>query len=156
MAELDPYAVLGVAPCASDARIQEAYRALAKRHHPDLNPGDAAAEQRFKEVAAAHALLSPASARARFDAAAAERARGAGRFLDEAQGPSPALTLLTLLTLLFLLAVIIYDKLRHPDPPEGGHGALYLILVLVPFFALMYGICRSVMAWAALRGARNE
>lgn len=151
MADQDPYKVLGVGSSASEATIHAAYLALAKRHHPDLNPGDGAAERRFKEVAAAYALLSPAPARARYDALATDRARGEGAFLDEPQGPSPALTLLTLLTLLFLLAVIVYDKLQRSGAPADEHGELYLILVLVPFFALMYGICRSVMAWASQR-----
>ena len=48
MSERDPYAVLGVAPEADAGAIREAYRRLAKRHHPDLNPGDAEAERRFK------------------------------------------------------------------------------------------------------------
>jgi DnaJ-class molecular chaperone len=74
----DSYAALGVPKTASQADIQSAYRALAKRHHPDLNPGKPAAEARFKEVAAANALLSNPEKRARFDrgeidAAGAER-----------------------------------------------------------------------------------
>lgn len=74
----DPYAALGVSKTASQAEIQAAYRALAKRHHPDLNPGKPAAEARFKEVSAANALLSNPDKRARFDrgeidAAGAER-----------------------------------------------------------------------------------
>ena len=63
-----PYEVLGVAATASDAEIQSAYRKLAKKLHPDLNPGDKAAEERFKEVAAAYDLLSDADKRKRFDA----------------------------------------------------------------------------------------
>ncbi|MCA3261819.1 MAG: DnaJ domain-containing protein [Telmatospirillum sp.] len=63
----DPYAALGVPKTASQAEIQSAYRTLAKRHHPDLNPGKPAAEARFKEISAANALLSNAEKRARFD-----------------------------------------------------------------------------------------
>lgn len=63
-----PYEVLGVAATASAAEIQSAYRKLAKKLHPDLNPGDKAAEERFKEVAAAYDLLSDADKRKRFDA----------------------------------------------------------------------------------------
>jgi len=63
----DPYAALGVSKTASQAEIQSAYRALAKRHHPDLNPGKPAAEVRFKAVSAANALLSNPEKRARFD-----------------------------------------------------------------------------------------
>jgi DnaJ-class molecular chaperone len=64
----NPYEVLGVAPTASSADIQKAYRELAKKLHPDLNPGDKVAEDRFKEVAGAYDLLSDAEKRKRFDA----------------------------------------------------------------------------------------
>ena len=64
----NPYDVLGVAPTTSDADIQKAYRKLAKRLHPDLNPGDKAAEEKFKEVTGAYDLLSDADKRRRFDA----------------------------------------------------------------------------------------
>jgi len=66
MAE-DPYKVLGVAKTASEAEIRDAYRKLAKKHHPDLNPGNKAAEERFKTISAAHGLLSDAEQKARFD-----------------------------------------------------------------------------------------
>src|SRR5712671_3424939 len=59
---------LGVAPTASSADIQMAYRKLAKKLHPDLNPGDKTAEDKFKEVAGAYDLLSDAEKRKRFDA----------------------------------------------------------------------------------------
>lgn len=63
----NPYEVLGVASTATAAEIQSAYRKLAKKLHPDLNPGDKNAEDRFKEVAAAYDLLSDADKRKRFD-----------------------------------------------------------------------------------------
>ena len=63
----DPYETLGVARTASQDDISRAYRKLAKQHHPDLNPGDAAAEERFKEVVGANELLSDPEQRARFD-----------------------------------------------------------------------------------------
>jgi DnaJ-class molecular chaperone len=63
----NPYDVLGVSAGASDDDIRAAFRRLAKEHHPDKNPGDAGAEERFKEVNAAYALLSDPVARGRFD-----------------------------------------------------------------------------------------
>ena len=63
----NPYDVLGIPRDADSAAIRKAYRALAKRHHPDLNPGDAAAEATFKSVSAAHDLLSDPDKRAAFD-----------------------------------------------------------------------------------------
>ncbi|WP_137390903.1 DnaJ C-terminal domain-containing protein [Rhodoligotrophos defluvii] len=67
MTAADPYKILGVARDASDKDIQKAYRALAKKHHPDLNPGDAEAEKRFKEISVAYDLLSDPEKRARYD-----------------------------------------------------------------------------------------
>lgn len=64
----DPYATLGVARTATDQELQRAYRKLAKTLHPDLNPGNKDAEDRFKEVAAAYDLLRDAEKRRRFDA----------------------------------------------------------------------------------------
>lgn len=64
----NPYETLDVAPSASADEIQKAYRKLAKKLHPDLNPGDKAAEERFKEVAGAYDLLSDPEKRKRFDA----------------------------------------------------------------------------------------
>jgi DnaJ-class molecular chaperone len=64
----DPYEILGVAKTASADDIRKAYRKLAKKLHPDLNPGDKRAEEQFKEVAAANDLLSDPDKRRRFDA----------------------------------------------------------------------------------------
>jgi DnaJ-class molecular chaperone len=63
----NPYEVLGVAPTATPGEIQTAYRKLAKTLHPDLNPGDKSAEDKFKEVAGAYDLLGDAEKRKRFD-----------------------------------------------------------------------------------------
>ena len=50
----DPYKVLGVSPSATDEEVTQAYRKMAKRYHPDLNPGDKNAEQKMKEINAAY------------------------------------------------------------------------------------------------------
>jgi DnaJ-class molecular chaperone len=63
----DPYRVLNVPRSADQAAIKQAYRKLAKTLHPDRNPGNAGAEQRFKEVTQAYQLLSDPAKRARFD-----------------------------------------------------------------------------------------
>ena len=63
----DPYQVLGIKRDATDKQIRSAFLKLAKTTHPDLNPGDAKAEERFKAVNAAHDLLSDPERRAQFD-----------------------------------------------------------------------------------------
>ncbi len=63
----DPYEVLGVQKTASAAAIRAAYRKLAKRHHPDLNPGKSDSAERFKEINAANDILSDPEKRARYD-----------------------------------------------------------------------------------------
>jgi DnaJ-class molecular chaperone len=63
----DPYEVLGVKREATAEEIRSAYRKLAKTSHPDLHPGDKQAEERFKEISAAHELLSDGEKRAQYD-----------------------------------------------------------------------------------------
>jgi DnaJ-class molecular chaperone len=63
----DPYKILGVARDASADDLKKAYRKLAKKLHPDLNPGDNTVEQRFKEVSQAYGILGDADKRKRFD-----------------------------------------------------------------------------------------
>ncbi|GAA3675624.1 DnaJ C-terminal domain-containing protein [Arthrobacter ginkgonis] len=83
-AEKDFYAILGVSKDASDADIKKAYRKLARKYHPDTNQGDAAAEQKFKDITEAHAVLSDSEERQQYDAI---RAMGSGaRFSAGGQG----------------------------------------------------------------------
>ncbi|MDB5365337.1 MAG: molecular chaperone DnaJ [Rhodospirillales bacterium] len=88
----DPYEVLGVAKKATADQIRAAYRKLAKANHPDLHPGDKAAEARFKDASAANNLLSDPDKRARYDrgeidAAGNEQApRGGGFYRDFGDG----------------------------------------------------------------------
>jgi len=64
----DPYQTLGVAKTATEAEIRKAYKKLAKKHHPDLNPGNKEAEEMFKDISAAYTLLSDPEKRRAFDA----------------------------------------------------------------------------------------
>jgi DnaJ-class molecular chaperone len=64
----DPYKALGVGREASQAEVQKAYRRLAKKLHPDINPGNSQAEAQFKVIAAAYDVLGDAAKRKRFDA----------------------------------------------------------------------------------------
>jgi DnaJ-class molecular chaperone len=66
----DPYQVLGVARNASEADIKKAFRALAKKHHPDKHAGEAAAQKKFQEISAAYDILGDKDKRAQFDAGA--------------------------------------------------------------------------------------
>ena len=81
----DYYAILGVDRKASDKEIKQAYRKLARRHHPDVNPGDKQAEARFKEINEAYEVLSDAEKRRRYD----QGGQGAPFFSDLFSGGGP-------------------------------------------------------------------
>ena len=83
MSKRDYYEILEVSRTASDGEIKSAYRRLALKFHPDRNPGDAVAEERFKEAAEAYAVLADTDKRARYDRfghAGVSSAAGAGGF----------------------------------------------------------------------------
>ena len=63
----DIYEVLGVGRSASEQEIKQAYRKLARQYHPDVNPGDRGAEEKFKEVTDAYDVLGDPEKRARYD-----------------------------------------------------------------------------------------
>jgi molecular chaperone DnaJ len=67
MANKDYYQILGVSRNASEKEIKQAYRRLARKHHPDLNPGDKSAEAKFKEINAAYEVLSNPEKRKKYD-----------------------------------------------------------------------------------------
>lgn len=78
MAKRDYYEVLGVSRDAGEAEIKKAYRRLAMEYHPDRNPGDKAAEEKFKEAAEAYEVLSDPDKRARYDRFGFEGVRQTG------------------------------------------------------------------------------
>lgn len=74
--EKDFYEILGVSKDVSDAELKKTYRSLARKYHPDANPGDQAAEARFKEISEAYTVLSDKDQRAEYDQIRAMRAGG--------------------------------------------------------------------------------
>ena len=78
MAARDFYAILGVSRDADDGELKKAYRNLARAHHPDKNPGDKKAEERFKEISEAYAVLSDPDKRAHYDRFGTAPGAGAG------------------------------------------------------------------------------
>ena len=80
----DYYEVLGVSKDASEADLKKAYRQLAKKYHPDMNPGDEAAAEKFKEASEAYSVLSDAEKRKQYDqfGFAAFEQGGAGGYQD--------------------------------------------------------------------------
>ena len=83
----DFYKILGVSKDVSDAELKKVYRKLSRQHHPDVNPGDAAAEAKFKEISEAYSVLSDPEQRKEYDAV---RAMGGGaRFTGGPGGGFP-------------------------------------------------------------------
>ena len=74
----NPYTLLGVSKNAAQDEIKQAYRKLARKMHPDLNPNDPKAEDKFKEISAAYDILSDPEKRRRYDAGEIDE-KGKGR-----------------------------------------------------------------------------
>ena len=89
MAKRDYYEVLGIGKNADAKEIKKAYRKLAKKYHPDMNPGDKNAEQKFKEITEAYNILSDDEKKKLYDQygfAAFEEGAGAGGAYGGGQG----------------------------------------------------------------------
>ena len=80
MAKRDYYDILGISKGASAAEIKKAYRKMAVKYHPDKNPDDKAAEEKFKEAAEAYEVLSDPDKKARFDQFGHQAFEGGGGF----------------------------------------------------------------------------
>jgi len=86
----DYYSTLGVAKTATEKEIKTAYRKMARKHHPDVNPGDKAAETRFKDLSEAYEVLGDPAKRKKYDELGANwrmyEQAGAGQGGDHRQG----------------------------------------------------------------------
>ena len=80
MAKEDYYDILGISKGASASEIKKAYRKMALKYHPDKNPDDTAAEEKFKQAAEAYEVLSDADKKARYDQFGHQAFEGAGGF----------------------------------------------------------------------------
>lgn len=118
----NPYTVLGVERTATAEEIRTAYRRLALQHHPDRNPGDATAEERFKAVSQAYATLRDPEARARLDRYGSEAARPNFETVDWQT--------------VFREADVQVNWDRHQGMPRTGNGVFDVL------FGMMTGMMR--------------
>ena len=135
----DYYEVLGVDKNADDATLKKAYRKLAKKYHPDVNPGDKEAEAKFKEATEAYSVLSDADKRRQYDQfghAAFENGGGggAGGFSFSLQAhvvPDELIQLRLASGYLLIGQACRRVECRRPEP-AGSPVILEIVLQLVP------------------------
>jgi len=83
----DYYKVMGISSTATEEDIKKTYRKLARQYHPDLNPGDKAAEERFKEIGEAYEVLSDPERRAEYDGRQAATGAASGSAARKLSSP---------------------------------------------------------------------
>jgi curved DNA-binding protein CbpA len=167
MAERNPYEVLGVAREASQEEIHDTYRRLAKRYHPDLNGGDKEAELRFKEISAAHELLSHPPARERFDrggdsAASDPSDADYGRFYHGASDADARMRRPMAMATLALLIIFAFGYFAESgmmakwDEPNWPNSLAVLLLLGFSVTMLMAGFIRWILDRTERRAERAE
>jgi curved DNA-binding protein CbpA len=165
MAEHNPYEVLDLAPTASNEEIHDAYRRLAKRWHPDVNAGDEAAARRFKEISAAHKLLSQPLARERFDrsgntAPDSSSDPGYGRFFDGGADADSRMRRPMAMATLALLIIFAFGYFAESGLmakwDDDSRWSSVAVLLLLGFSAtmLMAGAIRWILDRAERRAGR--
>ena len=92
VAKRDYYEILGIGRDADDGQVKSAYRKLALQHHPDRNPENPEAEEKFKEAAEAYSVLSDAQKRAAYDRYGHAGLQGSGAGFDPARFPISAIS----------------------------------------------------------------
>jgi len=141
----DPYKLLGVSKSASDKDIKKAYRALAKKWHPDKNPDNKKAAERFKEISAANTLLSDKDLRAQYDSGGIDASgqqqhpfagrggpAGGGGFRT-ASGAQMGGDMSDLFASLFGMQMGSGQQFRHPaPPPQKGADVRYSLTISLP------------------------
>ena len=141
---MDLYTLLGLAPTASAAEIKRAYRRLSRRYHPDINPGDNAAESLYKRIAEAYETLVDPDRRRSYDSGGEASAVGATTFeftgfdfSAAAHGPQAA------------TFTELFAEMLHPvpaaDPGRPQQGADIHAAVSISFDESMHGVERQVV-----------
>ena len=156
---MELYTLLGLSPAASAAEIKRAFRRLSRRYHPDINPGDKAAESLYRKISEAYETLTDPERRRSYDSAGAQPSDSGGAtfeftgfdFSAAAHGSQAA-------TFTELFAEVLHPVGPPPDRGRPQQGADIHAAVTVPFEDAMRGVTRQVVVvrqdvCASCRGA---
>ena len=122
----DYYEVLGVSKTASDDEIKKAYRSLAKKYHPDANPGDKDAEAKFKEINEAYSVLSNADERRKYDQYGHAAFRLQAQAMVDSAAADSVISMLT--SVIFSVHSSAADSVAVPHPV---HRVMHLSAVTI-------------------------